>query len=154
MNFFLIINMGTVVYLIFSKYRKDIRSFSQELEEGGFESFQRSKMHLRATSDAKAVILFSLLVKWPKSSGTLESEVVWELLIMCHKKRTKINSILDKRRTYVYDWPRKQTSGRCVLWTTLNCVRVRLAQGEVVFTLSKTFSHQSVSKVIHVPKCP
>ena len=63
-----------IVYLIFSKYKKDIRSFNQELEGGGFRSFQCSRIRLRATSDAKAITLFSLAVKIEDSSGTPKIE--------------------------------------------------------------------------------
>ena len=58
-----------------SKCKNDIRSFSQELGEGQFLSFQWSKIRLRATRDAKAIELVSQLVKGVNSSGTPKMEV-------------------------------------------------------------------------------
>lgn len=94
-----------ILYLIFSKYRKDIKSFSQGLGDGGFWSFQLSKIHLLATREEKAIILLSFRVKQVNSLGTPKIEVsrpgLLRALRVYHRRRTRMSPTLDRSKMCV-----------------------------------------------------
>ncbi len=151
-----------MLYLIFSSFKKNIRSLSQTDIEGGCGEVQDNNTLHRASNDAKATTLACLWLRgchWdetPKMAirGQTSKLILRMSDIVLKKEFQKFCSLGQSAniwlRLHGESLHFSHMSGtlgyildsllleRWALWTTLNCMKLSLAQDVVVRILSNT----------------